>query len=83
MDASVARGAVGLSEFAAPRPAYDEYTGVELPAHLASKAREEEVAMVGDWGICGVIARAEAFRLTGTAPFKGRWVDCKKSDRGQ
>eukprot|EP00969_Alexandrium_andersonii_P053005 2328585-Alexandrium_andersonii.AAC.1 len=51
VDASVTHESEGISKFVASRPVYDEYTGDELPAHFVRKAREEEVAMMEDWGV--------------------------------
>eukprot|EP00969_Alexandrium_andersonii_P111146 4906850-Alexandrium_andersonii.AAC.1 len=68
MDASVAHESEGFSRFATSRSVYEEYTGDELPARLVRKAREEEVAVMEDWGVWEVITRKEAHRLTGKAP---------------
>ena len=73
----------GLAAFQATAPVLDEYTGDVLPAELVRRAREEEVSMMEDWDVWDVTPMAEARRLTGKAPLKGRWVDCNKGDRGQ
>eukprot|EP00969_Alexandrium_andersonii_P213166 9413518-Alexandrium_andersonii.AAC.1 len=51
VEASMARESEGLSKFAPSRPVFGEDTGDELPAPLARGAREEEVAMMEDWGV--------------------------------
>eukprot|EP00969_Alexandrium_andersonii_P035855 1571002-Alexandrium_andersonii.AAC.1 len=64
VDASATHESEGLSKFAAFRPAYDEHTGDELPAHLVREAREEEVAMMEGWGVWEVITHEEVYRPT-------------------
>lgn len=63
--------------------AFDEYTGDELPPQLVREARAEEVAMMEEWAVWDVVEVAEAHRVTGKPPLKGRWVDTNKGDRAR
>ena len=59
---------------------FDDLPGEPLPHGLTSKARLEELEFMRSWHVWQVVSRSEAWKKTGKAPLRGRWVDTNKAD---
>ena len=62
---------------------YHTVTGDILPEDLTRQAREEEIRAMEEWQIGEIRPVSEAWRSSGKAPIRGKWVDHNKGDSDQ